>query len=921
MKAKEKPAGPVRARKWHPVTHDRPCPICGKADWCSLNSDASVVLCRRNPASSASEGWERKQTLPDRNGQHYGRWQQRPGAVVAAIPETGGETKKRASRKVRNKVYTILLDNLPLTTAAQRQLHQRGINGSEQSVRQFGYLDEERDLAVRAVIDAGLDKHLARVPGFYRADNGDWSIAGPQGIAVPVRDGHGQIIAVKIRADEPKKGPKYVYASSAKHDGPGPGSPVHVPLYNAGPVEEVRITEGELKADIATVKSGILTLGLPGVAAFALADPILTKLKPKQLIISFDADYRKNPVVAKALVAAIEVYRPLYRVIVETWEPEWGKGIDDVLAAGKKPSRLTDKAIDKLIRTLKRRSEASVTSTERPTIEITTEEKVVNNQAVAALGRDKTIFTRGNILVRVLTDSGKRKGIQRPHGSARIAALPKSVLREHLAHNALWVVTKGEGKVTPAHPPKWSVEAIYDRGHWPRVKPLEGIVFGPVFRVDGTILATEGYDENTGLICKPGITLPEVPDKPTRKDVRRALRLLREAVTDFPFQSETHEASWYTFLLTMLTRFAFEGPTPLYLADGNTPGAGKGLLCDLASVIATGRVMARTANSQSDDEMRKRITAIALAGDSHVLIDNINDPLGTPALDAALTSEVWKDRILGRSEIVELPLKAIWCATGNNVALRGDLPRRTMHSRLVTDSEHPEERTGFRHPELIRWAKETRGDLLAAALTLLRAYHVAGRPDQGLTPWGSYEGWSGVVRATAVWAGLPDAAETRQELTRTGDMKTQAQAALLKGLRALDPSGAGLMVAEIHQKITAPSDRLSEPAKLVQEALVQLCPTRNGTLAGPQSIGMVLCHLRDRNIGGHFLASRLRNNTNLWVVCDIDKGTTGTTGAISNPSRNESKGFSLRDVDMEGAQDSSPSARSPREHIDESVVI
>ena len=59
------------------------------------------------------------------------------------------------------------------------------------------------------------------------------------------------------------------------------------------------------------------------------------------------------------------------------------------------------------------------------------------------------------------------------------------------------------------------------------------------------------------------------------------------------------------------------------------------------------------------------------------------------------------------------------------------------------------------HPDLLAWVRRERGRLLVAALTILYAFCRAGRPvPSGLKPWGSFEGWSGLVRAALVWAGM-----------------------------------------------------------------------------------------------------------------------------------------------------------------------
>ena len=161
-------------------------------------------------------------------------------------------------------------------------------------------------------------------------------------------------------------------------------------------------------------------------------------------------------------------------------------------------------------------------------------------------------------------------------------------------------------------------------------------------------------------------------------------------------------------------------------------------------------------------ELRKAITSLALEAERMVLLDNVAGVLGSPTLDRALTAEVWRDRVLGTSRQVALPLQVTWYATGNNVSLAGDTARRCLHIRLSSPLARPEQRSDFRHPRLLAWLARERPRLLPAAVTLLRAYCVAGRPRQPLAAWGSYGGWSDLVRSTVVWLGLPDPAATRE---------------------------------------------------------------------------------------------------------------------------------------------------------------
>ena len=78
---------------------------------------------------------------------------------------------------------------------------------------------------------------LLSVPGFFVNKHGCFSIACMTGLLIPVRDARGRIIALRVRLDRdpaadkpPDKAKKYVWLSSSKHDGPGSGAPVHIPL-------------------------------------------------------------------------------------------------------------------------------------------------------------------------------------------------------------------------------------------------------------------------------------------------------------------------------------------------------------------------------------------------------------------------------------------------------------------------------------------------------------------------------------------------------------------------------------------------------------------------------------------------------------------------------------------------------------------
>lgn len=436
---------------------------------------------------------------------------------------------------------------------------------------------------------------------------------------------------------------------------------------------------------------------------------------------------------------------------------------------------------------------------ERPVIDIGTDELRVADEAIAALAASThEVYQRGTALVRDVRDDT---------GEPYIAPLPKASLREFLADVARWrAFDKRADTWHPAHPPPWAVEAVHARGRWEGIRPLRGIVEHPVIRPDGTVLATPGYDAVTKLICVPSADLDDlrVPDRPTLDDACAAVATLAGVVSDFPYEKPAHRAAWLAALLTPFARHAFDGYAPLFLFDKNVRGAGGTLQVDALAVIATGRTMPRRAYVPDEGEMKKTVTSVAASGAWAVLFDNVAHSLGGAALDMALTGEKIEDRLFGRNDqTIRYRLLTLWMASGNNVGMHGDLVRRVLVSRLRFDGARPEDRAAsdFTHPDLLAWVRENRAALVAAALTVLRAYFVAGRPTVALKPWGSYEAWSAVVRAALVWTGQPDPRDACVDLP---DTAADLAARLIAGWAEAYPNGASATVAEAVKMLAKP---------------------------------------------------------------------------------------------------------------------
>jgi hypothetical protein len=526
------------------------------------------------------------------------------------------------------------------------------------------------------------------------------------------------------------------------------------------------------------------------------------------------------------------------------------------------PQDWTDQQILNRIRDAEKKTQRGVirrtSSAEgKPSILIDTDEHRVVCETIAALSADLDTYQRGNMLVRVLKDSQPEDGITRCPGSPTITALPPPCLRERMTKFAWFTKFIRQGNATvevSAHPTPWVVGAVDARGDWPGIRHLAGISDAPIFRPDGTIWQTPGYDVKTSVLFQPSCEFPPVPNDVTIDDADAAATALMEVVCDVPFENDDHRAAWLAGVLTPVARFAFDGPAPLFLIDSNIRGAGKGLSAQVIGQIVLGREMPVSSYAHDVEEMRKKITSIAIAGDRMILLDNLDGVFGNAALDRALTSTRWKDRVLGLSKDVDLPLLPVWYATGNNVAIAADTTRRIIHIRLDILNERPEERTNFRHPELIKWVREQRPQLLTHALTILAAYCNAGRPTHNLTPFGSFEGWSRLVREAVVWVGLPDPCRTRMRLAESSDTTTDVIGQLIRTWQVYDKAGNGIVISDLlallYRREFQPNDEASIAMRAALENLVG-CPP--GKAPSPRQVGNKLKYFRRRVVRGSYL--------------------------------------------------------------------
>lgn len=382
---------------------------------------------------------------------------------------------------------------------------------------------------------------------------------------------------------------------------------------------------------------------------------------------------------------------------------------------------------------------------------------IVDQAELCLSGSNEQIFQRYPFLVRVTRRSVPTiRNYKRAAGALGLVMIEAPYLIEALTRCATWEKydSRGETWRSINAPEQVATTYLARCGHW-RLPQLWGAISAPTLRPDGTVLQKPGYDEEMQLYYDPcGIEFPRIPDDPDMNDANAAFQVLREAFASFPYADEVDRAVALSFMLTALVRRSLPS-APLGAISAPVMGSGKTLLADCVSILATGAIAPSMTFAETDEEAKKTALAVLMEGDPVVLIDNVERPLAGDWLCSILTSEVYKQRMLGRTEMVSVPTRILFLATGNHITVAGDLRTRTLLCRVDPKLEHPEQRA-FSY-DLREKIAHDRPRIVAAGLTLMRAFIATGQLEMDFAkPWGRFEHWSRMVRCPLMWMDCED---------------------------------------------------------------------------------------------------------------------------------------------------------------------
>ncbi|MCU4654693.1 hypothetical protein N8I71_17780 [Roseibacterium sp. SDUM158016] len=427
------------------------------------------------------------------------------------------------------------------------------------------------------------------------------------------------------------------------------------------------------------------------------------------------------------------------------------------------------------------------------------------------------------------------------------------------------------GNLIHRDPPANLVKRIISLGRIRGLKSLDAVITAPSLRPDGTILDAPGYDAETKLYYHRAPDDPEVaiPISPSAREVEKALATLMKPFEDFPFVEPLDRGIFLAALLSAAVRGIL--PTcPGFGFDAPVQGSGKTLLAQCVAVLSGDHdpVVYPHASGRDDEEVRKRLMSFLRTGAKAMVWDNVLGTFDSASLAAALTSEKFTDRVLGRSEVITVPNKSLFMFTGNNLTLQGDLVRRILVCRIDPRTDQPFKRS-FDLDPLVH-VREHRVELIAAALTVLRGC-LSSDAEKLVGRMASFEGWSDLVRNTVCWIaddiGQGSFADPLEAVSRAleHDPDLELHTDLLVALRERYGERE-FLAADVYQSVRQePGVKGPGTAHALWEALVAI---NEQTTRSASTIGKALSYRKDRVAGGLVLRTRKDGHTkkSVWWV-------------------------------------------------------
>jgi hypothetical protein len=389
----------------------------------------------------------------------------------------------------------------------------------------------------------------------------------------------------------------------------------------------------------------------------------------------------------------------------------------------------------------------------KPTIKVTGGElhRIVD-RAEQELARSGKYYQRGGLIVSIAVDPATKE--------SQIIPTSKPAMTRALSCAAVWQrYDKRADEWVMCDPPERHCIVLFDAQTYAHMLPLSGIARQPYMRAGGHIVATAGYDTDSGMFGVFDARQFNIPDNPIKADAAAALGRLADLLNEFTFAAECDKAAALAMLLTAAIRPSL-AHAPMFHVRAPVMGSGKSFLCKLATALATPAPPSPVSFPDSEEECGKLLLALLLKSPAVIEFDDLSTDLQPfDKLKTAITEESISGRILGVSKDATVSTRTLLLSSGNNVGPVKDMCRRVLTINIDPECATPATRR-FKRPNLLNEVRRDRGRYVSDALTIVKAWLLAGRPEADVPPLASFNDWSGYCRHSLIWLGQPDPVTT-----------------------------------------------------------------------------------------------------------------------------------------------------------------
>ncbi|MEI6713512.1 MAG: DNA polymerase [Verrucomicrobiota bacterium] len=311
-------------------------------------------------------------------------------------------------------------------------------------------------------------------------------------------------------------------------------------------------------------------------------------------------------------------------------------------------------------------------------------------------------------------------------------------------------------------------------GGLPRVQRMLDVPI-PMYHGGTVTFPKKGYDPRFSTYLKV--------DAPTIEPMSlvKARRLFDDLLGDkddggFCWKDEQSKVHARARMLTPFCRGLMgTARPPFWMMVANRPRCGKDYFAQIPSILFHGRkIVCPPLSSDSDDEMRKRITTALMQGSPMLHFANFKGHIRFASLEAATDNTgVWQDRLLGGNKEVHLDNPIEFSLSANSgTTWEPDIAERSRLIALHYDREHINQRA-FKHDDLHAWVATNRTLILSACAAFVQEWEIKGRPLPAHR-FASFPEWARVVGGIMTACDLGDPCLPHADTANVaGDQQTE----------------------------------------------------------------------------------------------------------------------------------------------------